>query len=1774
MSRPASRSEVRKLPVRVHAHSSPPPSTPRSMPVSPDMIPAFSYEPGIAATSIVSHITEKPIKRSSAFPQQKKKDVAVNKHGNFMKKNEETIRNPNINRRLNVAAQELKIPLNINKPMKMKTGRSVTLTNLSRDLPKQQRKVQSSRDDERESKGFLKMLSDEFPPYNPSDFMPKVDESVEIYNEKILRTASEDNNKELLQKIRQELVEWMAEKTEVEKPQLSDSISASPEYIEETLPGPTPCDPGIRVSKKENVPKRETVAIQTTPPRERAMMNLPLLDNPNLAFFNVPDTPSPLTKSNALEIADHLLSVAERKFAVMESKLPEHTASNQNSARYTNEPLLARRTMTDYTVSPTKGSVFSDNTLQSRSKASYNVPQNSPCTSCKLKIDDKYMKNNGEKKSVKHKTPGHSQVLSNKKAKSKPSSVEQSGNLEKSPKSPAITQFSMFYKQQKLVEKKSQNGQEKNSATVIFKSDAKVISSTNAVVTQDVETNTDPEIFNQPQNIRKNTPNSSIISMRTSKLEEEDHISGIPHKIFNIQKMPSVNIRPGFTIHSGPKINIVASTSNVYKPKRRNTEFFDVVYPPNTLVSNEPSILVDKERQLSVRDNHVEHVCERHAFPSGKLIPGSQDVELHETRTGDDLSIQDKKRILLDLIKSVLEKVEKQARNEKKNCCRLICSFPLLASVVKKIQVDCKSCVNILHRHLDRLIQLMKEELRSYKELSEDHCCLLDETVQYLIVELELIQEENTNRQQLDSAPVTAFRHQENEGTKISKKSVSFESIPGATAMGTNTQVLQKSNKSWNNKDQNILQNKHENKSKSVLKPQQFKTSCGKSGNTGNVTNKIKNHGQLQQLRAKIGNNATKSNILPNSKETVNISKGTKEKTVVGKVMKSIMNRKPILKNKTTPKQSLAENSKTTSSNAFYKIIDNRETSNDFDEWIQERSQKIKLIHEELSKMVSGSMDSFVENSVDDYQHIHKMTEDRDEYQGNKIGRRSNKEKQESVTSSQVEDKRELQNSKADHQELSQDYAEDFEEDIEEAASDKGPSSDDSHERTLAEFEVGSSSSSDIDEEVGSEDLKGQTSEEGSIINEQPADMLSDRNEDVQNKTITTLKQDALTNNLIKSSVETEDKIKETYQDNYSKVDVATSPINNNLTGESTTDISMAPSTLRKIEVERVSIATSPISIPDKDLLRVVKSTTVQTDNFEADITKMQESENNFKRDNMQLTVPSVKLKPSSLRNSLQVTLNRAEENSLAMQANPSNQTVNLIVHLPDLQSKTAENIRSSEAKDLVNQNGMKLGENSVNPKQDSEIISKRGVVENKTPVSSKSKDEKICTEDKLAVDNDPIQKQLTERTIKDIIEPTVSEVLKKLNVPPTSHHEIDNNGAVTGRSHSDLVKPSFILQTKHGQWKECEKVVLDKVVVDSSNQTEAEKQSVHIQVAPSLVGSTSEKSISAVRQISARDVFETSFLKILQPPPPRAETVTSSITHSSTCRSSSTSSSSTSISSRSKEDKINHREKLSEGEIVPETCACVVGEVCTNCVPKLDLSCGELKTKRRNRRRENIHLIDSDSDLSENSKSQFSLSKMPLHLEPRPSSTYAIAPLSRIEKNKTDTRGHFKNSSADFPLNKFLSHPTSGDKNNGRKMVLKPFSQIANSVINDLNIEYLHTQGGNNKDSDFPKLNPNASENVNTIPLNELRLNDSSSDSLKSSISSGNKCSRKTRTKTKKPLVIKCPLEKAKIDVVIEGSDVSASSYQTSVTSVSVENLPGALILSSHSSSELHHSS
>ncbi|XP_054261887.1 uncharacterized protein LOC128985922 [Macrosteles quadrilineatus] len=305
----------------------------------------------------------------------------------------------------------------------------------------------------------------------------------------------------------------------------------------------------------------------------------------------------------------------------------------------------------------------------------------------------------------------------------------------------------MFYEQQKLVEKKTQSF-EKNSATVIFKSDAKVVSST-SVVKQDAHTNTSPVLQNDRSNITF-TRNSSIISMKTNKPEEEQP-QMLSRKTLDVQKMPSVNIRPGFTIQHGPKINIVGSSVSSHKLKRKNTEFFDVVYPPSSPVFSESSFISDQGRQ----NKQTEYICDRHSFPSGRLVPGTSSENLRENHPSN---LDEKREVLIELIKSVTEKVEKQPSRGNKSCCRLICSLPLLASVVRKIQVDCVKCVDLLNSHLDRLLVLMKEELRGNREISDNHCCQLDETVHYQIVELELIQEENKKRQ---TAPVNVVRHKD-----------------------------------------------------------------------------------------------------------------------------------------------------------------------------------------------------------------------------------------------------------------------------------------------------------------------------------------------------------------------------------------------------------------------------------------------------------------------------------------------------------------------------------------------------------------------------------------------------------------------------------------------------------------------------------------------------------------------------------------------------------------------------------------------------------------------------------------------------------------------------------------------------------------------------------------------------------------------------------------------------------------------------------------------------
>lgn len=407
--------------------------------------------------------------------------------------------------------------------------------------------------------------------------------------------------------------------------------------------------------------------------------------------------------------------------------------------------------MTDLRLSPTKSSLTTESKLKSRFKSGDRVPQNSP-RSNKSREEENYYHNNGEKKVAKLKPCSHQTQLKSVSCHSNQSKPNSQGSDVSENQTPGVSQFSMFYEQQQLVERSSQKVKENSSTTVIFTSDAKVVSSTNAVLKQDVQTSAESKSNFQTRNLQKFTPNSSIINMKTSKPEEEDELENGPRKFLNVQRMPSVNIRPEFTVQHGPKINIVSSNSVPYKPNRKNTEYFDVVYPPRNSV-------LSTEKKFVSNDNNMQYVCDRHIFPSGVLIPSSPNGVTRENPEEEKYSFDDKKSLLISLIKSLTEKIEKQANKEKTSCCRLVCSLPLLASVVSKIQVTCVNCLNLLYKQLDRLVQLMKEELRSQRDISEDHCCKLDETVQYQIVELELMQDENLTRHPHPET-VRTFKHQ------------------------------------------------------------------------------------------------------------------------------------------------------------------------------------------------------------------------------------------------------------------------------------------------------------------------------------------------------------------------------------------------------------------------------------------------------------------------------------------------------------------------------------------------------------------------------------------------------------------------------------------------------------------------------------------------------------------------------------------------------------------------------------------------------------------------------------------------------------------------------------------------------------------------------------------------------------------------------------------------------------------------------------------------------
>lgn len=264
---------------------------------------------------------------------------------------------------------------------------------------------------------------------------------------------------------------------------------------------------------------------------------------------------------------------------------------------------------------------------------------------------------------------------------------------------------------------------------------------------------------------------------------------------------------------------------------------------------------------------------------------------------------------------------------------------------------------------------------------------------------------------------------------------------------------------------------------------------------------------------------------------------------------------------------------------------------------------------------------------------------------------------------------------------------------------------------------------------------------------------------------------------------------------------------------------------------------------------------------------------------------------------------------------------------------------------------------------------------------------------------------------------------------------------------------------------------------------------------------------------------------------------------------------------------------------MIARRCICKTGDVCTICVPRLDLSFGELKTKRKHNKTRTISSLNSDSDCSVKNRDPRVLLDMPLHLEPKPPS-FVTASVSGTNASFMGAGSISQRKREVIENNKFLSnsnfHSTSNAKNRGHCSVSKNFSEIANSVMTELNEEYLKSNIAYLKDEPF--FQKPIIQSVSTASISNQLGFHSSSDSEKNEKSSrvlrkSKKSSPGSKSKFKTSLVIKSPLETPKIDMVIENSEAeSLSSYQTSVTSVSVDNLPASL--TSHSSGELHHHS
>lgn len=133
-----------------------------------------------------------------------------------------------------------------------------------------------------------------------------------------------------------------------------------------------------------------------------------------------------------------------------------------------------------------------------------------------------------------------------------------------------------------------------------------------------------------------------------------------------------------------------------------------------------------------------------------------------------------------------------------------------------------------------------------------------------------------------------------------------------------------------------------------------------------NLTNKV----CKEQIKNKISSIRNK-----NDKPFKNTS-GSKERTVVGQVVKNLITKKSILKNDSasqkTPIQSSSDNKENL--NALFEVVDDRETSREFKFWIKERSLKIQNIHDDLNKIVEGSTEKYLHAQRAEYSWLERPT--------------------------------------------------------------------------------------------------------------------------------------------------------------------------------------------------------------------------------------------------------------------------------------------------------------------------------------------------------------------------------------------------------------------------------------------------------------------------------------------------------------------------------------------------------------------------------------------------------------------------------------------------------------------------------------------------------------------------------------------------------------------------------------------------------------------------------